>query len=243
MRANNLFLNHESVVTSESTSDSDNAGKAGKITVIAADSVELFANSKLTTRAVEAGGGQIDVDAGNMIYLLDGEITSSVQQGAGNGGDVRTASEFVILNDGDITAKAEWGDGGAIFIKTENYFKSVDSEVSATSKRGNDGTVTIQAPDLDITSGLVTLPATFLDVTRWVETPCAQRSGGSVSRFVVKGWDASPDRADDLRPFGLFWFEEPDEADGPGRTPPPGKWPFDVEDKKESNPDCPKGNC
>ncbi|MCP4693170.1 MAG: filamentous hemagglutinin N-terminal domain-containing protein, partial [Desulfobacterales bacterium] len=191
LRTSDLFLDHGSVVTSESESESTHAGKAGKITVIAGDSVELFAGGRLTTQAAGAGGGQIDVTAGNMIYLLDGEITSSVKESEGEsegkGGDVRTESEFVILNNADITAKAELGDGGAIFIKTDNYFKSADSEVSAASKRGNDGTVTIQAPDLDITSGLVSLPTTFLDVTRWVETPCAERSGESVSRFVMKG--------------------------------------------------------
>ncbi len=241
LETNLLCLDGESFITSESTSEAGAAGNAGRIFVEAGDSVELFGNSALTTEAKSAGGGQIHVVAGGRIHLLDGRITSSVLLGEGKGGDVRAGSEFVILNNGEITANAEAGDGGAIFIETENYFKSVGSMVSAASRRGNDGTVTIQAPDLDITGGLVTLPADVLDVTRWVETPCTERSGESVSRFVVKGWDAAPARPDDLRPFDLFWFEE--EGDDPGRTSPPVKGLFKLDEPGREEPDCPGGNC
>ncbi|MCP4692570.1 MAG: S-layer family protein, partial [Desulfobacterales bacterium] len=249
LHTNSLALDNGSFVTSESASTSVHAGDAGKITVNAADSVELMGSSALTTEANGAGGGQIHVNAGNKIHLFNGEITSSVQRGEGKGGDVSTASEFVILNNGDIIANAEEGDGGAIFIVTENYLKSVDSTVSATSKRGNDGTVKIEAPDLDITSGLVALPTSLLDVTQWVETPCAARSGESVSRFVLRGWDASPSRPDDLRPFRLFWFEEPGQGDDPGeredpgRKSPPGSWPLDHEENEKAPSDCPDGDC
>ncbi len=238
-----LLIDQGSSVFSKSASTSENAGRAGRITVEARGSVDLIANGALSTEAAGAGGGQIYVAALERIYLLDGRITSSVQQGEGKGGDVHAASEFVILNKGEITAKAVEGDGGAIFIGTENYFKSEDSVVSAASSRGNDGTVTIEAPDLDITSGLVALPDAFLDVTQWVETPCAERSGESVSRFVVKGWDASPVRTDDLPPFDLLWFDEPNESDAPGRISPPDPELFDREEKKSAPPDCPGGNC
>ncbi|MCP4110728.1 MAG: hypothetical protein GY749_35250 [Desulfobacteraceae bacterium] len=65
---------------------------------------------------------------------------------------------------GYITANAYEGDGGAVFIRTNSYLRSADSAVTASSERGNDGTVTVDAPDTDITN-LVSLPENLLDVS------------------------------------------------------------------------------
>jgi len=212
MNADFLQMDNDTSVSSASKS-ADKGGDAGTITVNAADSVRLTGNSALTTEAESAGGGRIFVNAGDKIYLLNGRITSSVKQGEGKGGDVTTNSEFVILNRGDITANAEEGDGGAIFIVTDNYLKSSDSKVTATSRRGNDGTVRIEAPDADISGELVILPETFIDAARWMKTPCAARSGEKTSRFVIKGRDAVPTPFDDLQPSPLTWFENRDKDD------------------------------
>ncbi len=213
-----LELDRDSSVSSESTSKSDNAGDAGTITTDICESLSLKNNSSVTTQAHGGGGGRIFVKAENKLYLLDSQITSSVRQGYGNGGDVtvgslspegkKTGAEFVILNNSDITANADFGDGGAIFIITENYIKSEDSDVTAKSKRGNDGTVRIEAPDLDISSGLVVLPGNYMDVTRWVKKSCAARSGEKSSRFVIKGRDAMSASFTDLQPGKRIWTTE-----------------------------------
>lgn len=200
-----LDMSGGSVVSSESFSE-DNGGDAGTISAAIEGAVRLWENSALTTEALGGGGGRILVTAGQEIYLLDSELTSSVKIGEGQGGDINTSSEFVILNRSSITANADLGDGGAIFILTENYLKAFHSIISASSRRGNDGTVRIVAPSLDIVGGIIQLPAGFLDAARWARVPCELRSGETVSRFVIRKRDAAPDRPDDLQPSQRFWF-------------------------------------
>jgi len=185
-------------ISSESNR-TENGGEAGLITVNA-DAVRLSENSSLTTEAKGAGGGKINVNAGNEIYLHESQITSSVKQGYGNGGDVAADSKFVIMNNGNITANAEEGDGGAVFIRSENFIRSSESRVEATSARGNQGTVKIQAPDLDIADSLNIMPGNFLDAAKWAVTPCRQRSGENPSRFIFEGRDAIPLSFEDWQP-------------------------------------------
>jgi len=176
------------------------AGNAGNINIVAEDQVTLNTNGSLNTEAISSGGGKISIEGKKTLYLFEGLITASVQKGFGAGGDINTRSKSVIMNHSGIEANAVEGDGGAIFIKTEQYIKSNDSYVTATSERGNDGTVKIDAPKVDISKGLVVLPANFLDATRWVKTPCALRSGESVSRLVLEGRDAIPTSLIDWQP-------------------------------------------
>ncbi|MDM8524781.1 filamentous hemagglutinin N-terminal domain-containing protein [Desulfococcaceae bacterium HSG8] len=201
----------------------ENGGDAGTIIVNAKDSLRLSGNSALTTEAESAGGGKIFVNAGE-IYLFRGEITSSVRQGEGKGGDVTIGPhpredgqgggpKFVIINSGNITANADFGDGGAIFIHTDNYIKSSASSVTATSRRGNDGTVKIEAPDVDISSDLVTLPASYIDAARWMKVPCSARAGEKMSHFVIKGQNAVPTAFEDWQPSVLTWFDDAGGSD------------------------------
>ncbi len=78
--------------------------------------------------------------------------------------------------------------GGAIFIKAGHFFKSSDALVSATSARGNDGTVTIDAPDMELNE-LSLLPSNLLDISGWVGE-CERGKGKS--RFVIKDRDNVP---------------------------------------------------
>jgi hypothetical protein len=176
------------------------AGNAGNINIVAENEVSLNTNGSLNTEAISSGGGKISIQGKDSLYLYEGLITASVQKGFGSGGDINTLSNSVIMNHSGIEANAVEGDGGAIWIKTEQYIKSHDSYVTATSERGNDGTVKIDAPQVDISKGLVVLPTNFLDATRWVKTPCALRSGESVSRLVLEGRDAIPTSLIDWQP-------------------------------------------
>jgi len=176
------------------------SGNAGNINIIAENELSLNTNGSLNTEAISSGGGKISIEGKDTLYLFQGLITASVQKGFGAGGDINTRSNSVIMNHSGIEANAVEGDGGAIFIKTEQYIKSHDSYVTATSERGNDGTVKIDAPKVDISKGLVVLPTNFLDATRWVKTPCALRSGESISRLVLEGRDAIPTSLIDWQP-------------------------------------------
>ncbi len=172
-------------ISSESDSEYF-GGDTGKIIIHADESVKLFGNSYLTTNGTDSGGGKVSVYVNDLLYLHNSDITSSVKQGVGNGGDVDISSKFVILNQGNIRANAGDGDGGAVFIRSENFLKSAQSVVEASSARGNQGTVNIDAPDLNLSGSLIFLPGNFFDVSRWASTPCEARSDEPESRFEVR---------------------------------------------------------
>jgi len=201
----NIELNSNASIKSESTATKF-GGSAGTINIDAKGEVRLLGNSSFSTRTLDASGGKVVINAEKGIYLLNGKITSSVKQGAGEGGDVDIQSKNIVLNHGKITANADEGDGGAIFIVAENFIKSTDSIIEATSERGNDGTVKIEAPDINVTKGLSGLSSKLLDASRWVKTPCAARSEKHSSRFIIKGRDATPTRLDDLWASPLIPF-------------------------------------
>jgi len=207
LEAESLRVGNSAHVSAESKSESG-GGDAGTIIVETENSVTLSDKGSLTTESRGAGGGKIFVNAGNSVYLLNGQITGSVARGEGKGGDVRIASEFVILNHGQITANADAGDGGAVFIVTDSYLKSSDSKITATSRRGNDGVVRIEAPDTDISADLIPPPGDFIDAARWMKTPCAARGGEKTSRFVLGGRDAAPTSPDDWLLGPSLWFDD-----------------------------------
>ncbi len=195
LKVNRLDIGTGASVVSESSSGRF-GGSAGTITVKAADSVRLGGAGALSTDAKGAGGGRIDVNAENEIYLLNGGISSSVAIGEGRGGDVTVETKFVIMNHGYITANADQGDGGAIFIRTENFLKSSDSSVTAASNRGNEGTVKIEAPDTDISGGLTVLPGRFSTRPAGCPNPALIRSAkiersGFLHRHSVKNRSAT----------------------------------------------------
>jgi large exoprotein involved in heme utilization and adhesion len=71
-------------------------------------------------------------------------------------------------------------------------FKSPDSLIDASSGLGVDGAVEIEAPDTDISAGMVALPTAFLDVASLLSERCSVRQAEDVSSFVVIGRDGIP---------------------------------------------------
>ncbi len=217
-----LAMNGASL-SSASTAESG-GGDAGTITVRAQDSIFLSNGALLSTDAVSAGGGSILAEAGNRISLSESEISTSVHKGTGNGGDIRIGNAqtgepvFVTLNHSHVKANADEGDGGAVFVITQNYLKSADSAVEASSRRGNDGTVRIESPDTDISTGMSGLPEEYPDASQWVQTPCAQRSAETVSRFVMERRDGIPLSFDDWHSSHLLLAHHHFSAH------PDGKW-------------------
>jgi len=187
---NTLNMNQESSVCSESTSQ-ENGGNAGTINVSAQKNININ-HSNITTDAISSGGGKIDIKTDKQLFANNSQITTSVKKGYGNGGDVTVDGYSVVLNNSKIQANAEEGDGGAIFIKADQFIKSSDTDVEATSKRGNEGSIEIFAPDIDISSSLINFPDNFIDAADWIKTPCFARTTESMSRFIIKNRDALP---------------------------------------------------
>jgi len=203
-----LGLESESEISSASRSEKS-GGDAGVITLRVRDSVKLSGNSAITTEAQDAGKGQIVMDIGDRIYLLDGKITTSVRGGGNDAGDISSNQQFLILNRSDIVANAYEGKGGNIRITADQCFvQSSASLVDASSQLGIDGTVYIDAPDENVSKSLTVLPNNFLDAARWMSRPCSIRNGENRSRFIITGRDAVPTALDDWLPAPALWFKD-----------------------------------
>jgi filamentous hemagglutinin family protein len=194
--ADRLMMHNDTHISSASTSH-QNGGPAGMISITSKDVISLMNNSFFSTEAANTPtnntlNGKISL-ASKTLYLMNSEITSSVQGGSGNGGNIEIiGSEYIVMNKSKIIANAHEGSGGNIDINASVFIQSSDAIISASSKLGIDGNIEISSPDIEIGSGLNVLPETYLNAEQWVKTPCAYRSGANLSKLIVKKLDASP---------------------------------------------------
>jgi len=199
-----------SIISVGSVSEDDDAGDAGKIS-IATKKLAISDRAAISTRAENAGGGEIEIHADEFIRVSGGGVTSSVKKGEENAGNIEILGpEFVTLNHGRIIANAHGGDGGDIHIAAAHFIQSSDSEVSASSQLGIDGVIDIESPETDISSGFTVLPSVFLPDIRLND--CSDRFGQDVVRFVIAPRDAVPTSPDDWLASPPPSFGEMEEA-------------------------------
>jgi len=131
-----------------------------------------------------------------MVRLTNSEITATVKGGTGNGGNVDISGKNIILDSSRIIANAEGGNGGNINVNATLFLTSPDSIVKASSQFGIQGTVEINAPVINVSSGLVNLPNTFLNIDSLAPKQCATTEE-EISTFAVtyEGIPPRPDRA------------------------------------------------
>jgi len=193
LSANEIRLNHQSQITSESLSLFA-GGQAGSVIINQSEKTGLLNIdnfSGVLTDSVSSGGGKISIKT-NQTILLNSQITTNVKDGFGNGGDISLASKQFVLNRSRVSANAIDGDGGAIFIVSDYFIKSAETVIEASSERGNEGTVKIDAPDLDIDSKIMNLPTDFLNASQWMRTACSMRDSRNASRLVFKKYSVPP---------------------------------------------------
>lgn len=171
------------------------SGDAGNVSVTGAASVRLDGGS-ITTEARAADGGNILVQAAELVSLNYARITATVGgvngAGGGNGGNIVIDPQFVTLNHSDIIANAIGGNGGNISIITSYLFQSPDSVISASSQFGLSGTVVIQSQATDLSGGLRALRADYLNLAALLGERCAARLAGRTSSLVLAGRGALP---------------------------------------------------
>ena len=114
-------ISNGSVLTADSRGS---AGEAGNIGIFTNDQI-VITDGSVSTRAVQSDGGNIFLDATNLIRLTNSQITSSVESGFGGGGNiiifggagaVPPPTGFVLLNNSQIRADAFGGPGGNVTI-------------------------------------------------------------------------------------------------------------------------------
>jgi hypothetical protein len=175
-------------------------GNAGNIS-INSGSTFLMENSSVTTEASQASGGQITINAPDMIRLTDSRVSTSVAGAANdsNGGNISIDPDFVILKGSQILAQAFEGEGGDINIIAGLYLADPSSLVDASSDRGISGTVQINAPINNLSEVIARLPESLADVQTLLRAACAARMAqGATSSFVERGRDSIPAGPDGL---------------------------------------------
>jgi large exoprotein involved in heme utilization and adhesion len=184
-----------------STSAPESSG--GDILVTAGNQMQL-ADSEITAQAGPGGGGNITLKAPSMIYLLDSTLTA---QAVGDGGNLSVIDPvFFILNTGGLISKSSSANGGNITILSDFFFPSAIT-IDASAPFGLPGTVSVSAPQVDLSGILLGLPSNLLDAGAQLRPDCAVRLSGDVSSFTVLGRGGLP-----LAPGGFLPSETVNEA-------------------------------
>ena len=183
--ANSIALKSSLISTSSSFKQS---GVAGNINIKSSSDI-VADSSKILTSSATSNGGNIKLDAPNLIYLLNSTIASSVSAGKGNGGNISIDPEFIVLNHSNITADAQGGNGGNITLVADNLLLSPDSKITASSSLGVDGSVVLNAPSSTLGGELETVPEVSQDASKHFRNDCVA-VGSGFSRFITTNGNA-----------------------------------------------------
>ena len=187
IQADVLTLEDNGIISAVSNSN----GLAGDILIDVSQEFSS-ANSRITSEANFSDGGNITLNAENLVLLKDSAITTSVGSGFGGGGNISIDPIFVVLLNSQIIANAFGGPGGNIDIVTNFFFTSSDSVIEASSTLGVSGTIAISSPDTDVSGGITVLPENFLDISELLTERCGTRQGIRSNSLVVTGSGGLP---------------------------------------------------
>jgi len=178
------------------TVESDGVGSGGDVQ-LAVD--RLFLNqANIVAETASTQGGNIQIQASEGILLRNNSLisaTAGTAKAGGDGGNVTISTPFVIgvlSENSDIRANAFLGNGGRVTITAFGIlglqFRLQDtpnSDITASSQFGLDGTVTLNTLNLDPSQGLVELPVNFDDSASQIAQTCSPQQ--NQSSFVVTG--------------------------------------------------------
>jgi large exoprotein involved in heme utilization and adhesion len=201
---------------------SQGSGSAGSVMVSAgrlllANGASISASAATST----ASGGNITLNVGDLLYLVNSQITTSVQS-TGNGGNITIDPQSVVLDQSNIIAQAIQGHGGNIAINANQFFQSADSVVSATSAQGISGTIEIIGPRVDLNGALLVLSSELRSAAQVLRNSCAAQAGLPQSSLVEGGRGGLPQNPDATLPALYIAGREmsPTSPTLPGSPPP-----------------------
>jgi len=187
-------------------SDAKGAGRAGAVRVEASGRLFLLEGSEVSTESAAAGGGRIRLLVGDTIVLRDSEVVTSVAGGEDpTAGNILIDPKVLVIDDSRIQANAPAGFGGRVRIVADNIlvpggdFEALleRGDISAT---GGDptraGTIVVNAPEVDLSGGLVVLEGALLDAASQLRERCAARRDIGASSFTGVGRGGLPPSPD-----------------------------------------------
>ncbi|NEQ56190.1 MAG: filamentous hemagglutinin N-terminal domain-containing protein [Moorea sp. SIO4A1] len=201
----NIFVDPRTVTIRDGAKiavDSQGTGKGGNIE-LQAGTLTLNNQAELSAETASNQGGNITLTIDELLFLRrESKIstTAGTAQAGGNGGNITINAPFIIgirQENSDITANAFEGNGGNINITTQGIIGlefrenlTPLSDITASSEFGVDGTVNINAPQIDPSRGLSELPSDVIDVSQLIEKNlCAAGEG---SEFIATGRGGLP---------------------------------------------------
>ncbi len=198
-------------------------GRAGTLEVTA-NSVRIE-RAGITASTAGGEGGNITLNIQDSLLVRDNSQISAEASGTGNGGNITVGTSILAaLKNSNITANAFEGRGGNIQIRTQGLFRSPNSDITASSQLGINGTVEINTPDVDLSSGLVKLPAELVDASNQIAQSCPGGVGPRASKFVITGRGGLPENPNEmLNNFETVWTDErliPSPAESRPSSPP-----------------------
>lgn len=183
----------------EVTVKNDGTGKGGELN-INANSILLNSKGKITASTLSGEGGNIDLQVKDGLILRGQGLISAEAGGTGNGGNIDINSPVIVgVENSDIIANALQGNGGNIEINTQGLFGlnfrdnlTAESDITASSQFGVNGTVEINNPSVDPSSSLVELPSDVVDSSQQMKTGCNVNQGSSFTVVGKGGIAANP---------------------------------------------------
>ena len=179
----------------------EGSGNAGDLRVNAG-SIFLDKQGELIASTASGEGGNINLQAQDLLLLRRNSKISTNAGGTGNGGNIDINSQFLVavpIENSDLTANAVRGRGGNINITTQGIYgqnfrprPTPLSDITASSDFGVNGVVQINTPDLDPSKGLAALSGELVDVSGLVGSGCQVAANEESSQFVVTGRGGVP---------------------------------------------------
>jgi large exoprotein involved in heme utilization and adhesion len=178
------------------TVKNDGPGNAGDL-LLNANSIFLDNQGAITASTASGNGGNVRLNLQEDLLMRHNSVISATAAGNGNGGNLSINAPVIVgLENSDIIANAILGNGGNINITTQGLFGlkyraqlTPDSDITASSQFGINGTVNINNFGVDPNSGLVELPENVTDPSQKIATGCSNANG---SRFVTTGRGGIP---------------------------------------------------
>jgi len=173
-------------------------GNAGRLQ-INVESLNLDSGGRINATTAFGFGGDIEINVSDSLQLRNGsQINVEALGNIGDGGNLAINSDTIVaLENSDIIANAVGGNGGNIDITTQAIFGAEfrprltpQSDITASSELGVEGTVRLNTPDVDSTSGLFDLETETIDASAIAFDSCRDYAG---SAFYYTGNGGIPE--------------------------------------------------
>ena len=187
-----------------------NAGGAGNI-IINADRINLSDQGRIEAQAAAGNKGDIQLNAQLLELHNNSRITTNATNTA-HGGNITINSPIIVgLENSDIIANAVEGNGGNIDITTQGIFGlqfrsrlTPESDITASSEFGINGTVGINHFGIDPSIGIVELPTVLVGSSQEMTKGCSGTFGNS---FIITGRGGIPQNPNEQISFNRTWSD------------------------------------